>query len=199
MKLDFSFDYRNKLVWIFGFIAIIWGLAFVNLILGHRLDYWGLYPRTAKGIVGIFLSPFLHYGFRHVFANTVPFIVLGLLVIARGVEGFLEVSAFIILVSGLAVWLVGRPAYHIGASGLIMGYIGFLLARGWYDRSPTSILTALFVLMLYGGSIWSIFPGTWWVSWEMHLFGFLSGILAASLLSHRNRTGRNRRLRVMIR
>ncbi len=169
-----------------GFVAIIWGLVFVNLILGHRLDYWGLYPRTARGIVGVALSPFLHYGFGHVLANTVPFIVLSSLVIAHGVREFLEVSGVIILVGGLGVWLVGRPAYHIGASGLIMGYIGFLLARGWYDRSTTSILTALFVLMLYGGSIWSILPGDWWVSWEMHLFGFLSGILAANVLSNRN-------------
>ena len=133
--------------------------------------------------MGIFLSPFLHYGLRHVLANTIPFIVLGSLVILRGIEEFLELSLFIIVVGGVAVWLLGRPAYHVGASGLIMGYFGFLVARGWYERSFTSVIIAVFVMIFYGGAIWSVLPGAWRVSWEMHFFGLISGVLAARLLT----------------
>ena len=176
-------DFKDKSYWILGFVVGVWAVALVNLFLGHRLDAWGLYPRSVKGLVGIFLSPFLHYGLRHVLANTIPFVVLGSLVILRGIEEFLELSLFIIVVGGVAVWLFGRPAYHVGASGLIMGYFGFLVARGWYERSFTSVIIAVFVMIFYGGAIWSVLPGAWRVSWEMHFFGLISGVLAARLLT----------------
>ena len=184
-KTKLTSDFRDKIYWILGFVGIIWVVALVNLSLGYRLDAWGLYPRTVKGLLGIFLSPFLHYGLRHVLANTIPFIILGSLVILQSVEEFLELSLFIIVVGGAAVWLLGRSAYHIGASGLIMGYFGFLVARGWYERSFTSIIIAVFVMVFYGGAIWSVLPGAWRVSWEMHLFGLISGVLAARLLTTR--------------
>ena len=176
-------DFKDKSYWILGFVVGVWAVALINLFLGYRLDAWGLYPRSVKGLVGIFLSPFLHYGLRHVLANTIPFVVLGSLVILRGIEEFLELSLFIIVVGGVAVWLFGRPAYHVGASGLIMGYFGFLVARGWYERSFTSVIIAVFVMIFYGGAIWSVLPGAWRVSWEMHLFGLISGVLAARLLT----------------
>jgi membrane associated rhomboid family serine protease len=178
-------DFKDKTYWILGFVVVVWVVALVNLLLGYRLDAWGLYPRSIKGLVGIFLSPFLHYGLRHVLANTIPFIVLGSLVILRGIEEFLELSLFIIVVGGAAVWLLGRPAYHVGASGLIMGYFGYLVARGWYERSFTSLIIAIFVVVFYGGAMWSVLPGAWRVSWEMHLFGLISGVLAARLLPTR--------------
>ena len=178
-------DFKDKTYWILGFVVIVWVVALVNLFLGYRLDAWGLYPRSVRGLVGIFLSPFLHYGLRHVLANTIPFVVLGSLVILRGIEEFLELTLFIIVVGGAAVWLLGRPAYHVGASGLIMGYFGFLVARGWYERSFVSTIIAVFVIVFYGGAIWSVLPGAWRVSWEMHLFGLISGVLAARLLTAR--------------
>jgi len=173
---------KERAFWIVAFVACIWMAASLNAFLGLRLDTWGLYPRTLRGVPGIFLAPLLHDGLPHVLANTVPFVVLGSLVILRGVREFLELTVFVVAVGGGAVWLVGRPAYHVGASGLIMGYLGFLVARGWYERSFTSAIIAVFVVLCYGGALWGVLPGAWTVSWEMHLFGLLAGILAARVM-----------------
>ena len=175
-------ELKERAFWIVAFVVCMWAVALLNAFLGFRLDTWGLYPRTVKGVPGIFLAPLLHDGLRHVLANTVPFIILGSLVILRGVREFLELTLFIVVVGGAAVWLLGRPAYHVGASGLIMGYLGFLVARGWYERSFTSAVIALFVVGCYGGALWGVLPGVWAISWEMHLFGLLAGVLAAWLL-----------------
>jgi membrane associated rhomboid family serine protease len=88
----------------------------------------------------------------------------------------------IIIVGGLGVWLIGRPAYHVGASGLVFGYFGFLVARGWYEKSIPSVIISIFVIIFYGSMIWGVFPVVPYISWESHLFGFLAGILAAKFL-----------------
>lgn len=114
--------------------------------------------------------------------NTIPFIVLGILVSLRGLDDFFELSLIIMVVGGAAVWLFGRQAYHIGASGLIFGYLGFLVAAGWYERKFISLVVALIVLFLYGGMIWGVLPLRPFVSWEGHLFSLLAGIVCARLL-----------------
>jgi membrane associated rhomboid family serine protease len=105
--------------------------------------------------------------------------VLGTLVLLYGRKEFFSVTIAIMLLSGAAVWLIGRASYHVGASGLVFGYFGYLLAKGWYDRKFSSITIAIAVALLYGGMIWGIFPTNLYISWEAHLFGFLSGILIA--------------------
>ena len=174
---------RPRLAWIVGFVAVIWAVEVVNTLLGHRLNALGLHPRTIAGFPGIFLAPFLHNGLRHVLANTIPLLVLGSLVLLRGVRAWAELSAFVIVAGGFAVWLLGRPALHVGASGLVMGYFGYLLARGWYQRTAGAVLVALAVLLLYGGALWGLLPLLPGVSWEMHFFGFLAGVLAARLMA----------------
>jgi membrane associated rhomboid family serine protease len=169
--------------WILGIVLLMWGIALVNAALGFRLSAWGIRPRTVSGLLGIPLSPFLHGGIGHVLVNTIPFIILGWLVILHGTRLFLEVSVFVILVSGAGIWLFGRSAYHVGASGLIFGYFGFLVARGYYERSLGSILVAFLTILLYGGMLWGVLPVTARISWEGHLFGLLAGILAARLLA----------------
>ena len=109
-----------------------------------------------------------------------PFLVLGGLVAIRGARAFVSTSLFIVLLGGAALWLFGRFSYHIGASTLIFGYFGYLVARGWYERSIWSILTAFLTLFLYGSIIWGVVPTRSFISWEGHLFGLLSGILSAS-------------------
>jgi membrane associated rhomboid family serine protease len=163
-------------------VLIIWVVELVNLLLGHRLNLFGIHPRTVAGLPGIVLSPFLHTGIGHVLLNTIPLVILGWLVILRGPRVFLEVSLLIIVVSGVGVWLFGRSAYHVGASGLIFGYFGYLVARGWYERSLSSILIALVTIVLYGGILLGVLPFRAGVSWEAHLFGLLGGILAARLV-----------------
>jgi membrane associated rhomboid family serine protease len=173
---------KTSAYWILGFVLVIWIVELINLLLGHRLNSLGILPRSLAGLPGILLAPFLHYGIGHVLLNTIPFVILGWLVILYGPRVFLEVSLLIILVSGAGVWLFGRSGYHVGASGLIFGYFGFLVARGWYERSLTSIIIAVIIIVLYGSMLWGLLPLRTGVSWETHLFGLLAGILAAWLL-----------------
>jgi membrane associated rhomboid family serine protease len=168
---------------ILGLVLVIWAVELLNLLLGHRLNVLGILPRTVAGLPGIALSPFLHNGIGHVLLNTIPLVILGGLVILHGPRAFLEVSLVIIVVSGIGVWLFGRSGYHVGASGLIFGYFGFLVGRSWYERSISSILIAVITIVLYGGILLGVLPTRAGMSWEAHLFGLLAGILAARLVS----------------
>ena len=172
---------KKNLYWILGFVVLIWTIELVNFSIGHRLSDWGILPRTLKGLRGIPLSPFLHASLIHLMMNTIPLAVLGGFVILHGRQIFFEISIIIILVSGTALWLFGRSSYHVGASGLIFGYFGYLVLRAWYDRSLKSFIIAFVTVFLYGGIIWGLMPTFSRISWEGHLFGLLAGILAARL------------------
>ena len=164
-----------------GAVCLIWAVEGVNVLAGRQLDSLGILPRHLSGLLGIPLSPFIHGNVSHALVNTLPFLALGSLVALRGVRVFVTVSVFVILGGGAAVWLFGRSAYHVGASGLIFGYFGYLVALGWYERSSVAILTALLTLFLYGGLVWGVLPSRSFISWEGHLFGMLAGVLAARL------------------
>ncbi|MGR3176227.1 MAG: rhomboid family intramembrane serine protease [Candidatus Scalindua sp.] len=172
---------KKNLYWILGFVVLIWVIELINFSIGHRLSDWGILPRTLKGLKGIPLSPFLHASLIHIMMNTIPLAVLGGFVILHGRQIFFEISIIIILVSGTALWLFGRSSYHVGASGLIFGYFGYLVLRAWYDRSLKSFIIAFVTVFLYGGIIWGLLPTFSRISWEGHLFGLLAGILAARL------------------
>ncbi|MCI0649613.1 MAG: rhomboid family intramembrane serine protease [Chloroflexi bacterium] len=170
-----------------SFVLFIWFLEIVDVLLFRgALDVLGVRPRTRDGLLGILFMPFLHNGLGHVLANTFPFLILGWLVMLRRIGAFLVVSTLAILVSGLGVWLLGPAgSVHLGASGLIFGYFGFLLVGGLFERSLLSILLAVVVAVFYGGLIWGVLPQGEGVSWQAHLFGFLGGVLAAYLLTSR--------------
>jgi len=172
-------EFRTKAYLIVGFVVLIWAVELGNMVLGHRFNVLGIHPRTVVGLPGILLAPLLHGGLGHVLVNTIPFVILGWLVILHGTGTFLEVSLIVTLVAGTGTWLFGRAGVHVGASSLILGYFGFLLGRAWYQRSVGSILVALVTLGLYGGLLWGVLPLHARVSWEGHLFGLLGGILAA--------------------
>lgn len=172
---------KLSVIWILGFLAMIWVVEIINGFIGHRLSVWGILPRTTQGLIGIPLSPFLHGSFNHVLSNTIPFLVLGGLVGLRGGQKLVGISLFIIVVGGAGVWLFGRTAVHVGASGLVFGYFGYLVANGWFDRRPLSILAAIAVIVVYGSLVFGVLPTTSFVSWESHLFGLLAGVLAARL------------------
>lgn len=172
---------KESVYCIIGFVAIMWAVELINMILDHRLSTWGIFPRTIRGLWGILFSPFLHASIFHILLNTVPFVILGGLVILRGLRLFLELSLLITLLGGSALWLFGRSSYHVGASGLIFGYFGFIVARGWFNRSLGSLFIAFITLFLYGGILWGLLPTFTYISWEGHLFGLLAGILGARL------------------
>ena len=173
---------KSKILLIVGFLLVIWAVETLNGFMGHSLSTWGILPRTEIGLRGIPLSPFLHGSFNHVLSNTVPFLILGGLVALRGSQKLIGVSLFIIVVGGAGVWLIGRPAIHVGARGLVFGYFGYLVAAGWYDRKLGSILVAFAVIVLYGGLLVGVLPTVGFVSWEAHLFGLVAGVLVARLV-----------------
>ena len=161
------------------FVAVIWALAGVDFLMDNRLAEYGIVPRTMDGLWGIPLAPFLHGGFGHAFSNTVPLLMLGGLVATRGWQTLLGVTLFVVLLGGAGVWLAARGGSHIGASGLVFGYFGYLVARGWYDRRIVSILIAIVVMVVYGGLLFGVLPTGGRVSWEGHLTGLIAGVLAA--------------------
>jgi membrane associated rhomboid family serine protease len=180
---------RGQLIILGGFVALIWIVELVDwLILNGTLDAYGVRPRTITGLRGILFMPFLHRGFGHLLANTIPIVILGWLVMIRRTADIFLVAAVTILVGGLGVWLFGGSnSVHVGASGLIFGFFGFLLARAIFERSLAAIALAIVVFLLYGGIIWGVLPGQNSVSWQGHLFGFIGGVLAAYLMSARRR------------
>lgn len=160
-------------------LALLWAIELCNLLLGHRLSALGLLPRSLRGLLGIPLSPLLHAGPIHLLVNTLPFALLGGLVMLHGRQAFVEVSLFTALLGGAGVWLFGRPALHVGASGVIFGYFGYLVARGWYSRDPVAMGIAVLTVLFYGGMLWGVVPTGLPVSWEAHLCGLLAGVVAA--------------------
>ena len=172
-----------------NFLVVMWAAELVDLIvLGGRLDYFGIHPRSVIGLLGIPLCPFLHGGLGHLAANTVSFLALGWLVMWRRTKDFFTVTSYGILIGGLGIWVFGKTgSVHVGASGVIFAYLGFLLSRGYYERRLSSVLFSLFVGLLYGGMLWGVLPGRPGVSWEGHLFGFIGGVMAAKKLSSNRR------------
>jgi membrane associated rhomboid family serine protease len=176
-------------IWILGgLVAIMWAVEILDQFvfrvgLRQTLDIYGIYPRNVVGLRGILFAPFLHGNFPHLIGNTVPFLVLGWLIMLRETSDFFWVSLVSAFVSGLGTWMFGSSAIHIGASGVVFGYLGYLLARGYFERSMTAIAISLFVGTLYGSLIWGVLPTRMGISWEGHLFGFLGGVLAARLLT----------------
>jgi membrane associated rhomboid family serine protease len=161
-------------------LGAFWGVFAVNTLLGGALNVLGVIPRTTVGLRGLLFAPFLHANFNHLVANSVPFLVLGWLVMLRDSRHFLPVTLFSMLGGGLMAWLFGAPgSVHIGASGVIFGYLGFLLLSGWYARSAASILLSLGVAAAWGGLVLGVMPGTPGVSWQGHLGGFIGGVMAA--------------------
>lgn len=168
-----------------GFIVLIWILEIVDqLVLRHWLNRFGIVPRTQVGLRGVLFAPLLHGTWNHLLANTGPLAVLGWLTLLYGTTEFAIATTVIWLVSGLGVWLFAASnTIHIGASGLIFGYFGFLLSRSYFEQNLFSAAIAVLVALLYGPLIWGILPfRRRGISWQGHLFGLIGGILTARYL-----------------
>jgi membrane associated rhomboid family serine protease len=179
---------KDNLALLFGVVALAWGLEILDTILLGFLDRFGIQPRSFTGLPGVVTSPFLHLGFGHLISNTIPFLILGGIVLIGGRRVFLMATLFIIAVGGMALWTLGPGATnHLGASGLIFGYLGFLLARGIVEKSSFWIVVSVVTLLLYGGMLSGVFPGQPGISWQGHLFGLVAGILAARVMFTREK------------
>lgn len=160
-----------------------------SLLLHHGLDDDGIVPRSLAGLDGIVWAPMLHGGWGHLFANTIPVLVFGFLVMAGGLVRWIAVTALIWVVSGIGVWLTADSGTStIGASGLAFGWLAFLLVRGLFNRSLGQIVVAGLLLLIWGGTLWGILPGNAGVSWQAHLFGAIGGIVAAWLAARADRS-----------
>jgi membrane associated rhomboid family serine protease len=170
-------------------LAAMWVLEIVNSIDGQKLDGDGIHPRSLGGLPGIVSAPFLHAGFGHLLGNTIPFAILGMLVAVGGARRVIEVTVIVILVAGLGTWLTaGGGTSTIGASGVVFGYAGYLIARGFFTRRMLELAGGALVALLFGGALaWDLVPRSG-VSWEDHLFGGIGGILAARLLTRPRET-----------
>jgi membrane associated rhomboid family serine protease len=188
---------------IISFVALLYIVEAFDQLNGHRLDDNGIRPLERDGLWGILFAPLLHANWGHLAANTGPALVLGFLVTLAGLSRFLWATAIVWIVGGLGTWLIGNmgsscglESDHIGASGLIFGWLTFLLVFGFFTRSGWQIVIGLVVLVAYGGVLWGAVPVLnvcGGVSWQGHLCGGIAGVLAAYLLSRPERQARERR------
>ena len=149
-------------------------------VLHGALDGFGIRPRTLGGLQAVVVAPFLHAGLGHLLANMIPLVFLGWLIMFRRTTDFFIVFLGVALISGGAVWLLGGAnTVHLGASGVVFGMLGYLLARGYYERSLAAIGLAVLAFILYGGMLWGVLPLQQGVSWQGHLFGFVGGVVIA--------------------
>ena len=168
-----------------AFMLLLFATHLVNLVTGMWFTRFGILPRSAVGLRGIVFGPLLHRDWSHLIANAAPLAGLLCIMAFSGWRALWPNTAAIWLISGTAVWLVGRPnSVQIGASGIIYGLAAFLIALGWLHRDAKSALGALLVIFLYGGIVWGLLPSKPGVSWEGHLCGALAGILVANLPHH---------------
>ncbi len=164
-------------------VGLLWLIQIINRIMQYQLNGLGVRPRTIRGLIGVIFAPILHGNFNHLFFNSIPLFALADLILIEGEVIFYYVSGTIIIVSGFLTWLFGRRGIHIGASGLIMGYFGYLLSKAYFHLTATTVILAGICLYYFGGLFLSLFPGAKKnVSWEGHVYGFLAGIFTAYCL-----------------
>lgn len=169
-----------------GTLVLMWLVEILDTVaFDSGLQAHGIEPRQVDGLEGVLLAPVLHDGWAHIISNSIPFLVLGALVMTYGLRRWITATVFIIIAAGMATWLMARTGNHIGASILVFGYFGFLLGMAWFDRTVKSIGIAVLVAIVYGGLIWGVLPSDSGVSWEGHLFGVMAGVAASWLVSGR--------------
>jgi membrane associated rhomboid family serine protease len=166
----------------------MWVLEAVDQVTGNSLDPYGIRPQTDEGLVGIFVAPWLHGGWAHLIGNSIPFLLLGILVLLDGWRRWAWATLVIVVASGLTVWLFSPPSsITLGASGVVFGWLTYLLVRGFYSGSFAQIGIGIVVFFVYGGILWGVLPTDAGISWQGHLGGAVGGVLAARWLHGRAR------------
>jgi membrane associated rhomboid family serine protease len=146
----------------------------------------GIIPHRLDGLDGVLFSPFLHAGWDHLYGNSVPLILVGTFALAGGARRFIYSTGLIMLISGLGVWFIGSPnSVVVGASGVVFGYLGLLVARGFVERSWWNLGVAAFIGLLYWYQLYNVLPTDQPISWQGHLLGLVGGMIAAVLFRRR--------------
>jgi len=180
MKTQEQFRYSTGVIgYPILFILIIWIVFWFEVRFGFDFKYLGIYPQTLSGLKGLIFSPFIHGDIEHLYHNTIPLFVLSVALFYFYRTISWKVIFYGILLSGLLTWCIGRPAYHIGASGLIYVLMSFTLFKGIFAKHFRLIALSLLIVFLYGSMIWYVFPIKSGISWEGHLSGLIVGLFFA--------------------
>jgi len=164
------------------FPGILWIIHLLSMVLQVDINRMGILPRKPVGLLGIITSPLIHADYSHLISNTIPLIILGWIIFFFYPKVSYLLFALIYFFTGILVWIFARQVYHIGASGVVYGLVSFLFFSGIFRRDNKSIALALVITFLYGGLVWGMIPGWKGISWESHLFGAITGLIAAYLL-----------------
>ncbi|MCA1741623.1 MAG: rhomboid family intramembrane serine protease [Bacteroidales bacterium] len=161
-------------------VCFMWLVKITEVLFETDFHILGIFPRQVTSLTGIVTSPFIHSGFRHLFNNTIPLFILGTALFYLYSQVSFKVLFWIMILTGFAVWITGRPAWHIGASGIVYGMASFLFVSGLIRRYIPLMGLSLLVAFVYGEMVWGIFPGFRMdISWESHMLGAAAGLLLA--------------------
>jgi membrane associated rhomboid family serine protease len=169
----------DSLLYPFLFVGILWLVKSIELFFFKDFSIYGILPRTLHGLIGIVLGPLIHGNIAHLLSNSLPMLILGIIMFNFYRNIAFEVFFWVYLISGLCVWIVGEEAYHIGSSGLIYGFASFIFFSGLFRREFRALVLAILVALVYGSIIWGIFPGQIGISWQAHLYGAMAGLLCS--------------------
>jgi membrane associated rhomboid family serine protease len=161
------------------FLFLIWFVKFIEFGFEVDLSFLGIYPLKLRGIPGILTAPLVHADIKHLADNSLAVFFLSMAIFYFYREVAYQVFLWIYFITGILVWLVGREAYHIGASGLVYGFAGFLFVSGIIRRNRNLMAISLLVIFLYGSLVWGLFPYDYRISWESHLMGAIAGVVLA--------------------
>lgn len=175
------FEFRRIAIAV-GLVMLLWIAMWADLRFDLNLRSLGVYPRTAEGLKGIFLTPFIHKDLSHLTNNSISLVALLWFLFYFYPKAAWKVLGWGIVLSGLGTWLIGRPAFHIGASGVVYMLVSFLFFKGVFSGYYRLIALSLIVVFLYGGLLWYVFPIDPKISWEGHLSGFFVGFVFAGLV-----------------
>lgn len=180
MSKQEQFKYSTAVIaYPIAFVMTIWIVFWMQVRFFPSIKRMGIYPLELEGLRGIFLSPFIHSNVQHLYNNTIPLFVLSVALFYFYRKISWKVIIYGILLSGLITWIIGRPANHIGASGLIYVLVSFIFFKGVLAKHYRLIALSLLIIFLYGSMIWYVFPVKAGISWEGHLGGLISGLLFA--------------------
>jgi membrane associated rhomboid family serine protease len=182
-------------------VAFMWLLEVINTLDSNHLDGDGLHARDVGRAWGILTAPFIHASFQHLLANSIALVFMGVIIALRGAQLLAKVTVFVIVVSGIGVWLISpshatvagqvTPVVTIGASGLVFGYAAYLFARGFFERSLLDLFAGLVVGLVWGSTLLSSLEPHFGISWQAHACGAIAGVLAAYAFSDRRRAQRS--------
>ncbi len=160
-------------------LIIIWSVKIFEIVFDYDFTEYGVLPRKFNGLIGILFSPLIHSDVNHLLSNSLPVIILCLLIFNFYSQIAKKIFIYLYFISGLWLWCIGRESFHIGASGLIYAMASFLFFSGILRKNSQLSAVALLVIFIYGGLFWGLFPIHKNVSWEGHLTGFIAGILVS--------------------